>query len=248
MRAWWAENGNYVLGGVALGVLIVFGWSWRQGTVASEQEAASILYETVLDATNDGQVDDGADAYVELWMKFPETAYAAQSSLAMARLYMENGRDQDAADALRRVIDSDAAGELALVARHRLGRILLYQDKAAEVVDLLEGFESTAFEARFSEVLGDAYQALGDYEKARVAYLAALNDNPAAPTVDPNVIQLKLNDLPIGDVAEDLPLADGGTMEIPEQVEATEEGGDAAEAEPESGDASPDGGDESEQE
>ena len=54
----------------------------------------------------------------------------------------------------------------------------------------------TAFAARFSELLGDAWVALEDYEAAEAAYIAALNDNPQTPTVDTDVIQLKINDLP----------------------------------------------------
>jgi tetratricopeptide (TPR) repeat protein len=78
----------------------------------------------------------------------------------------------------------------------RLARVLLYQDKAEAVVELLRDQGEHAFAARYSEVLGDAYTALGSYPEAQAAYTAALADDPAVRTVDSGLIQLKLNDLP----------------------------------------------------
>lgn len=199
MRAWWAENGNYVVGGVVAGILIIFGWNTWQTGMADEEIAASMLFEEVMEAAALNLVDNAEPPAEELFAEYPASPYAGQTRLALARLYMDSGRDQDAADVLRPLAEMPPESELALVGRYRLARILLYQDNAQDVVDLVNGLPTTAFSARFNETLGDAYVMLGQYSAAETAYLAAMNDDPLAPTVELSLIQLKLNDLPAPD-------------------------------------------------
>ena len=196
------------------------GWlesvAWRNG---GKETAASALYEDIMSATGDGNLDAANSAATELFESYADTTYAGQSRLAMARLYMDKGRDQDAADVLRVLVESGGDSEVQLVGRLRLARILLYQDKAEEVVELLKDQGEHAFAARYSEVLGDAYTALGSYAQAEAAYTAALVDDPAVRTVDSGLVQLKLNDLPA--TTELASGSDAGTGEI-ENVEATQ--------------------------
>jgi hypothetical protein len=91
-------------------------------------------------------------------------------------------------------------------------------------------------------LLGDAYHATGRYAEAEVAYIAALNDNPLAPTIDPELIQLKINDLPEpGEAVAGTPAEAAPVDAAPEAAEmapeATDESeppaADAADGEPE---------------
>ena len=196
IRSWWRENGWYVIGGVVLGVVLLVGYDrWRDGIVQSEVDA-SALYEAVMTGVADGDVEAAEAAADELADRFTATSYASQARLAMARLYMDNGRDQDAAIVLGDLLESGGDSEMRLIGRLRLAKILLYQNKPQEVIDLLEGEEDGGFAALFSEARGDAYVRLGDFDAAREAYEAALDDNPSARTVDATLVQLKLNDLP----------------------------------------------------
>ncbi len=199
LRAWWAENGSYVMGGIAVGIVVIFGWnSWQSGIADAEIEA-STLFEDVMEAASLNLIDTAIPPAESLFAEYPDSPYASQARLALARLYMDRGRDQDAVDVLRPLADSAGDDELSLVGKLRLARILLYQDKPEEVLAIASGQEGTAFAARFSDLLGDAYVALGRYTEAEAAYLAALSDNPQAPTVDARLIQLKINDLPAPD-------------------------------------------------
>jgi predicted negative regulator of RcsB-dependent stress response len=247
LRAWWAENGSYVMGGIAVGIVVIFGWnSWQQG-IAEEEVAASTLFEDVMEASARGFIDSAIPPAESLFAEYPDSPYAAQARLALARLYMDRGRDQDAADVLRPLAESAADDELTLVARLRLARILLYQERPEEVIALASGQPETAFAARFNEILGDAHAALGQYSEAEAAYIAALNDNPLAPTVDATLIQLKINDLPAPDqaaapvdaevqVEEPMPADDADDETVNEEPAATEpapETGEAGEPEAE---------------
>jgi len=232
VRAWWAENGSYVMGGIAVGIIVIFGWNRWQTGIADAEIAASTLFEDVMEAAA-RNLSDNAEAPAEsLFREFPDSPYAAQARLAMARLYMDSGRDQDAADVLLPLAELPPDNALSLVGRLRLTQILLYQEKPQGVVDLVKDLPETAFSARFNEALGDAYFMLEQYSEAETAYLAAMNDNPLAPTVDRTLLQLKINDLPapdqdsaaaaidaVIDAAEETPAADAdGEPEVAEET------------------------------
>ena len=196
MRAWWAEYGLYVIAGVVVAVGGMVGWNVYQGNKLESQVAASVLYESLAVHVEDGDLEEAEAVADSLVTDYANTTYAAQSKLAMARLYMDKNRDQDAADVLNELLAMSGNDELKHVGRLRLARILLYQDKAQEVVDLLSDSTIAAFASLNSELLGDAYAALGDVEAAGDAYREALADPSPVPTINRGLVQMKLADLP----------------------------------------------------
>jgi predicted negative regulator of RcsB-dependent stress response len=223
MRTWWRDNGRYVIGGVVLGVALLAGWNYWQSVKRTAELEASALYETLLENVASGNVEPAESTAASLYQKYGSTPYAAQARLALARLYMDKGRDQDAADVLRALLDSRGDEQLKPVARLRLARVLLYQEKAAEAVELLSGQPDSAFSARFSEVLGDAYVALGRFDEAGEAYAVAISDDPTKLTVDRILVQMKINDLPepgeVVAVDESLQTPSEQTVEAPDPGE-----------------------------
>lgn len=194
MRAWWSDYGWYVVGGIVLGAAILFGINYYQSQSVEEEVAASALYDELTEHVAGDNLEAAEATAAGLDGEYGNSSYAAQSKLAMARLYMDKNRDQDAAEALNGMLAMDGFEHLKHVARVRLAKILLYQGKPEEVLSLLEGQEDAAFAARYAEERGDAFVALGRYVEARAAYQAALEE--AQPTVDQGLIQLKLMDLP----------------------------------------------------
>ncbi|MDX1515665.1 MAG: tetratricopeptide repeat protein [Woeseiaceae bacterium] len=203
MRTWWSDYGNYVIAGIVLGAAILFGINHYQTTQRDAELAASALYDRLTDEIVDGSVETAEAIAGEIDADYGDSAYATQAKLAMARLYMDQNRDEDAADALRDLLAADAPGPFTHIARIRLAKIYLYQDKAEEVVELLQGQASEAFAARYAESLGDAYVALGRFAEAREAYERALDEPPQGATVDQSFVRLKLIDLPVEVFDED---------------------------------------------
>ena len=224
IRRWWSEYGWFVIGGVVIGVALLLGWNYFQGQKYAERQEASTLFETLIDHVDDGNAEAAETVLNDLTTNYPQTVYAAQSQMAVARLYMDQNRDQDAADALQSVIDSDAGDELKHIARLRLARIFLYQEKAQEVVDLLSAQDESPFSASYNEVIGDAQLALGNVGAAEAAYQKVLADPDAQGTVDLALVQWKLIDLPVIEPAAGLPEADDAAEPVAEDaVEEAEE-------------------------
>jgi len=196
IRSWWSEYGGYVIVGIAAGALLLFGVNYYKSSKLKEQLEASALYESLTTHVVEGNVEKAEVVADQLGTTFADTTYSAQAKLAIARLYMDNNRDQDATDALTRLLDGAASEELKQVARLRLARILLYQDKPQAVVDLLDGQDTPAFAAAYGEALGDAYHALGRIADAQAAYQAVLLDPLSQGTVDQQLVQWKALDLP----------------------------------------------------
>ncbi len=228
IRNWWSEYGWFVIGGVALGVALLVGWNWYQGERLAAQQEASTRYEALTNHVVDGELAEAEAIVEDLATNFADTAYLAQSQIAIARLYMDQNRDQDAADALQAVIDSGVGDELRHVARLRLARIYLYQDKAQDAIDLIDAQEESAFSAAYNEVIGDAQLALGNIAAAQDAYQAVLADPDAQNTVDLRLVQWKLLDLPEVAPVVDLP-TDAADTDATMDAAADGESGEEAE-------------------
>lgn len=225
MRAWWSDYGFYVIGGVVLGAAILFGLNYYQSEQIAAQEEASALYDALTEKVADGNLEAAETSAADLDAAHGNSAYAAQSKLAMARLYMDKNRDVNAAETLQSLLAMDGFENLKHIGRVRLAKILLYQDQAEEVLTLLDGQDSEAFAARYAETRGDAYAALGRFPEARTAYEAALLE--AIPTIDQGLVQLKLLDLPPEVGAVEVPAGDAGAEVSVEEPIVPDDAGEA---------------------
>lgn len=196
IRRWWSEYGTYVMGGIVIGVALLVGVNYYSGAKLDAQNTASNLYEELTVQITAGNLEEAETIRADITTNYGETAYAGQSGLAIARLYMDRNRDQDAADALLTVVESDADSGVRNVARLRLARIYLYQEKPEEAVAILGAEESEAFSAAYGEVVGDAYAQMGRIAEAEAAYQDVLASEQAQGTVDLALVQWKLLDLP----------------------------------------------------
>ncbi len=225
MRAWWTEYGRYVIAGVVIAVGLLFGFNQYESSKLAAQVEASVLYESLSGHVADGDLDDAESVAEDLATNYANTAYAAQSNLVMAKLYMDKNRDQDAVDVLNELLVMRGNRALQQIGRLRLARIFLYQDKAQEVVDLLADQDDEAFAALFAEVRGDAFAALGQIAAAGDEYRIALADT--SQTINRGVVQMKLIDLP--DVPDESVAPDPAVTEPEEPAEAAveDEGGES---------------------
>jgi predicted negative regulator of RcsB-dependent stress response len=232
LRTWWSDYGNYIIAGVVLGALGLFGLNYYQESRLESALEASGLYDQLTDLVVEGGLEEAESVSGRIIADFPDTAYAPQARLAMARLYMDKNRDEDAATALNGLLASDADDEYRKIARLRLAKVLLYQDKAEEALELLgpAGESDGAFSARYDEVRGDALVALERPDEAREAYRRALSESGRETTINQQFVQLKLLDLPVEEVtAANEPASDLPPAETPSVPAEEAPAGEAAE-------------------
>lgn len=201
IRDWWQRNGKPLLTGGALALAGVFGWQAWQNHQSNQAYSASALYQQLVEVTLDNPAEVDAAKASELSGKlnqdFAGSHYAQYASLLLARVAVDNGRLDDAASELRKVLDKPADATLGEVARQRLARVLAAQDKAEEALALLAGDAAAAFVASREELRGDLLAKLGRKSEARSAYEKARAALPQDAGL--GALQIKLDDLAGGE-------------------------------------------------
>ena len=102
IRFWWSKYGTYILGGIVLGVSLLVGFNYFQNQTMQSQLEASAIYEKLIQQVSDNNLEDAQQTAIEMYASYENTVYATQAYLAMARLYMDQNRDKDAADSLKK--------------------------------------------------------------------------------------------------------------------------------------------------
>ncbi len=194
LRSWLGENGWYLLGGLALGLAGLFGWRQWEAHRFEDAEQASALHAEMLSAIRVDRSSRAEELATQIVAEHGDSPYADQARLAMARVKLERGEPEDAARYLRETMERSSSEEMVHIARQRLARVLMQQEKPEEALKLLVVPEKSAFAARYHELRGDALYALNRLDEARKEYEAALQGGENG-MVDQGFVQAKLNEL-----------------------------------------------------
>ncbi len=174
IKEWWQRNGKPLLAGAALALVLVFGWKGWQKHQDTQAQTASVLYQQLLDVAlvPSEQVDaqQVAKLLAELKKVNQSSAYAQYAGLLAAKVAVDNNQLDDASLELNAILAKPANDTLAELARQRLARVLLAQDKAEQALQLLDAKVAPAFAATREELRGDALVVLARPEEAKAAY------------------------------------------------------------------------------
>jgi predicted negative regulator of RcsB-dependent stress response len=196
LRRWWSENWLWIVGGIALGLAMLWGWQyWKSSKVAAAQREET-GYAAVLDSLNKNQFDQAALQAKAMRDESATSPYADQADLALARAAIESRKLDDAAQRLKSVADGSKDPELRVAARTRLARVLIEQGKFDESLALLDVASAGEFAALYHDIRGDAFAGKGDPAAARREYEAALAAAKGDVRIDTAYIELKQTALP----------------------------------------------------
>lgn len=207
VKGWLRQNGPFLIAGVVLGLGGLFGWNQWQRYQEQRAEAASVLYDQLLQSVRGQQVDAAAGQLRQLESEFASSAYVDQGRLSMAGLYVLRSKPDEAIAQLQLVVDKGDADEIRHIARLRLARLLSSNDRHEEALKVLDVSGTGAFTPLFHDVRGDVYYAMGKLPEARSEYEQALNGESAATVLDMAYVTAKLDEL--GGSAADLAAAGG---------------------------------------
>jgi predicted negative regulator of RcsB-dependent stress response len=194
LRNFWRENWRWIVGGVVLGLAVLGGIKYYQTYRDRSAAEAGKLYEDLQVALAKPDMEQAASVLATLTADHELSAYTQQGRLLLAKSHVEAGKLDEAIAQLRAVANESKDEELAQVARLRVARLLIQQDKHDEALQMLNTESAGAFSAQVREIRGDALYAKGDREGARAEYAAALADNANAQT-DRALLEVKLQEV-----------------------------------------------------
>ncbi len=184
VRSWLQKNALGLIGGIAFGLALIFGWNWWKQQQASQRDAVAAEYDlfTQVLATNPEQ------ASKLLGGKLAGTAYAAVGALELAKAQVDAGKEAAALATLQAAKTEDP--ELGELIRQRTAELMVANGKAEDAVRLL----GKPIHPAALEVLGDAQTKLGKPVEAQASYRQALRLlEEGSP--ERQVVELKLADV-----------------------------------------------------
>ncbi|MCX2981740.1 tetratricopeptide repeat protein [Halieaceae bacterium IMCC14734] len=199
LKKWWQDNGKSTIAVIVLALAGSLGWqSWQQRT-GEQAEAASTVYQSMLDAIN---VSGGNVASAEqevtvrhlagtLKTDFSGTTYAHFAALHLAKLAVSEEDLVTAEAELRWVLNSGPDTDMQRVVQLRLARVVAAAGDPDSALSMLRGENVGTYSAAYAEAEGDIQQQLGNLDAAVEAYRRAaalqLDSGATAP-----ILELKL--------------------------------------------------------
>ena len=195
LKNWWKENGRSVVGGVVIGLGLVFGWqAWTQHQTRVAGQASS-QFEQLQQSLAAGAYESADKQAEGIIAEFGGSAYATFATLDATKVKLSQGDTAASMAQIKTVADSAGDESLRQIARLRMARIMLSEGQldsaAATIADNVDG----SFRGEFAELRGDLALARGSRADARSAYQEAL-DNQVS---NASLVQMKMDDLAMTD-------------------------------------------------
>jgi predicted negative regulator of RcsB-dependent stress response len=201
LRRWWKENGPWIIGGIALGAAVLYGWRYWAEWREEQLTFASDTYERLVIESANGDHTHALELAREIRDVRLSTPYADMAALHVARNAAMSGDADVAREQLREVIESTDDADTAHLARLRLARVHLADGDLDAAAELVTRDETGRYEPLYGELRGDLAAARGDTEAAIAAYRDAMTA-PGEGIADRAMLQMKLDNLGGGEPAQ----------------------------------------------
>ncbi len=203
LKRWWKENGSSTVASIAIALAGYFGWQYWQTSQQTQAEAASAVYQQMIEASdvNAGETVSDESLATEshlagvLKSDFSGSFYAQQAALLLAKRAVEENSLDGAAEELQWVLDQNPEASVAALTHLRLAKVRYAQASYDEALSELGAVEPGAFASVYAELKGDILLAQGDQQAARASYQLALTSLLDAERGRSTLLQMKLNDL-----------------------------------------------------
>jgi len=187
-------NGPSVIATAAIVGVGIGGYQWWRAHSQQQAMEAATKYEQLMKAYEAGDKARSVALIDELQRDHSSSPYSDQAALMAARVHVDNNELDAAASTLRGVMEHSRDKQLQLVARLRLARVQLAQNRLDEATRTLDAAQPGAFAPRFDEVRGDIALARGDKAAALKAYQQARQSSENG-VIDTELLDLKISDL-----------------------------------------------------
>lgn len=194
LKTWVKQYGPTVILGIVLALIMTTGWRYWQNYQTKIALHASNIYDEML-AQQAQNNDSGAVIQAKKLLEhYRRTPYADMAALLLARSAVLKNDYPEAIKQLTWVMDHSKNSSVKEMARIRMARILLTEQKPDEALDLLKKANDKNYIGLIDEVRGDAYLLKQDPAAARNAYKLALQELPNAAVTRP-ILEMKYANL-----------------------------------------------------
>jgi predicted negative regulator of RcsB-dependent stress response len=193
-KAWWQDNGTWLIGTLLLCVLVVGGWKGWQYYQNKQANESAVMYGEFVKQVESNDIKRVNDAATMVMDKYAGSAYASRAALLAAQFNEEAKDVAKAKTQLQWVVDHSAEAGLQDVARLRLTAILLDEKKYEEAIKLLDAKHQASFDGLFADLKGDVLSAQGKVEEAKTSYKLAYEKVDAKGSYR-SLIQMKMDAL-----------------------------------------------------
>ncbi len=193
-KAWWKDNGKWLLIALAVavsGFAVMQGWQFYKEKTMAEASTLYVELEKQLSSNDPKRINDAGQAVID---KFGSTAYAPRAALLAAQVNIQNKDVARAKTQLEWVIKHADETGLQNLARLKLASVLLDEKNYAEALKLLDAKHAESFMGLYADLKGDVLNAQGKANEARAAYQLALTKTDAQSKYR-ILIQMKLDAL-----------------------------------------------------
>lgn len=208
IKGYWAQNGNTIIAGIALGFAGFIGFNLYQDNQLEQELAISDSYQTLIENS-----EKDAEAFVANGEKFisenGNNSYVTLTALALAKDAATHKDWPQVQKQLTTAIETAPTEGIKAIASLRLARVQVQLEQYTEALNTLNSNLPESFTAAIEEIKGDAYLQQGKKELARNAYQAAIAADGIATSPS---LQMKLDDLaqvttlPVATQVEALPV------------------------------------------
>lgn len=194
LKNWIKQYSLVILLGVALAFATITGWRYWQARQIRILSHASAIYDDMLAMRAQNDAKNIAIQAEKLFTHYPQTIYGQFAALMLARNAISDNKYNEAEKKLQWVIDHSKVKSIRQIARLRLGRLLINEQKPAAGLQLLNTVDDRYFAGLTDEIRGDAYEAMDNPLQARAAYKKALAELPNAEVIRP-LLKMKFDNL-----------------------------------------------------
>ncbi len=191
IKGYWAQNGNTIIAGIALGFAGFIGYNLYQENQLEQELAVSDSYQILIENS-----EKDAEAFAANGEKFisenGNNSYVTLTALALAKNAATQKDWPQVIKQLTTAIETAPTDGIKAIASLRLARVQVQLEQYSEALTTLNSNLPESFTAAIEEIKGDAYLQQGKKDLARNAYQAAIAADGI--TTSPG-LQIKLDDL-----------------------------------------------------
>lgn len=196
VQAWLRENVGAIIGGIVLGLILIFGINqWRKYQATHAAEAAAV-YQQFTQAVTAKDTAAITSASQRLQDKYKDTAFAVFAAFGKAERDAADGKNAEALKSLQWAKAHAGDDALRTLSELRIATVQIALGKADDALATLAALPADSYKPMALELRGDALAKLkrdGDARKAYTDALAAYDKN--AP--QRGLLQLKLDNLAV---------------------------------------------------